>query len=117
MKRVILMLLLIAACSSDPPITEGTVVNREFKAAHWESGYRSEPRYGYHCGIGYDGEYGCGMKHYTEQVYEERHTYIEDRYRLQLKSCEEDKCRTGWITVPEDEYGDYRVGDRYPRLR
>lgn len=111
------MSFLLTSCNSEPPIEEGKVVNRRFEPAHWESGYRSEPRYGYQCGIGYDGKYGCGLKHYTEQVYEAQHHYVEDRYKLKLEKCEEDKCRQGWITVPESEYSDYAIGNHYPDPR
>lgn len=120
--RIGLVVLFLAACNSEPPITSGKVMEKRFTPAHWEDGYRTESRYGPHCGYDIYGDYDCSIKHYTEQVYEAHHYYVNDRFQLQLESCGNNdkgelKCRTGWITIPESEYSDYAVGVNYPSPR
>lgn len=111
----------LLACGVDAPPEQGYVRKAEFTPAHWEDGYRSESRYGYHCGLGYDGKYNCGLKQYTEQVYEEHHEFINDAWRIFLEDCHVDqgknKCRTGWRSVDETTFHKYPVGSHYPDPR
>lgn len=114
-----MMSLWLSSCSSEPPITTGKVVDKSFEPAHWEGGYEYFTTYGYHCGLGYDGKYGCGLKSYEDSRWEDQHTWHNDSYRIQLQSCEENdkgelKCRTGWRTITELEYDRYDIGNHYP---
>lgn len=120
MKKLVAVLILVLMACGDPPLTEGTVIDHHIVPAHWESGYRSESRYGYHCGFGsYDMEYSCGFKHYTEQIYEEQHRWVEDQYVLTLEACvvnesNEQVCRQGEVAVTQSEYHAAERGTHFP---
>ena len=117
--RVVFLTLLVASCNSSPSIREGKVVERKFSPAHWEGGYEYYTDYGYTCGIDYSGKYTCGVRPHQESRWEDQHIWKDDRFELQLENCERNdkdelKCRRGWITVPESEYGRYAIGVHYP---
>lgn len=112
---------LLLGCGADAPAS-GYVRDKNFEPAHWEGGYRHENRYGYKCGIDYHGEYTCGMRSYTEDVYEDEHQWINDKFQLFLEDCHNNedgkqKCTRGWRTVTSGEYDRYRVGSHYPNAQ
>lgn len=117
---IILMIIFIPGCG-DPPPEEGYVREKKFEEAHWEGGYESFTNYGYTCGMDFEGEYSCGIRQYTDQRWEDHHTYVDDRWSLRLEFCEQkdgkEKCRDGWKRVDETTYHKYEINNYYPQPR
>lgn len=121
MKRLLLIILLLAACNSDPPIVEGDVIDKRFEPAHWEGGYDYIPMVRTECHSTYvngQTQTSCGPQTFMQPIWEDQHEWINDRYRLKLEVCEvkdgKNKCRSSWRTVTESEYHDYSIGNHYP---
>lgn len=133
--------LLVGACDSEPPVTEGRVLNRNFEPAHEEEYWRTEYRTEYYteevCTSDYDpftGEYRgqrCRQESRTRQVpYDVRDTrWVPDDWDLYLQQCEpegtrnedgeilttDERCREGWVDIDdEDTYDSYEIGSYYP---
>jgi hypothetical protein len=125
----LLALGLLAACASPPK--EGYVRDKDFTAAHWESGYRTEYTTEPDCGYEsvydsttgrYEQRYGCTTKQVSHEVYEAHHTWVDDSWRMRLEDCkvnakDERKCKTGWREVTEAVYDRYDLGQHYPDAR
>ncbi len=121
---VLVFVLVLSSCSgSEPPPESGYVRNKDFVPEHWEDGYRSESRYGPHCGLSYDGKFDCSSKFYTEQVYEEHHRWVENTWKLYLEDCDppdekgKEHCNRGWIEVTETMYNSHSLNSHYPDAR
>lgn len=116
-------IVFLAACSSEPPVTEGTVVRKEFSPAHWEGGW--ETRYEYRCGYGtdYDGKMKYRCRNESVSYWDDQHIWQADQWRIRLRSCEtgtttdKPKCREGWQYVDQQTFDDYNAGQHYPRTK
>lgn len=104
----------------EPPLEEGKVTEKDFTAAHWESGYNTE----YHdeCGleVNIDGDLVMACHTVSEQVYEAHHTWHDDDYDILLYACKtndkgEEKCRTSWKDVPALTYSECQIGSLYKK--
>ena len=115
--------LILFGCSTEPPVTQGTVADKQFTPAHWESGYRTDREY--ECGTHYDfyeGEYVNDCRWVDDEVWEQHHTWIGDSWALLLRDCVtpgtdkkgNPKCREGWTRVDETTFHDYEVDQTYP---
>lgn len=121
MKRLLIIAILaLAACSSEPPLSEGRVVDREFDPEHTEHYTETHYRTEYYEDCGYDSEYNFQTGQY-EQVYscesESRQVpyyvdatrRVDDDWDIQIEGCTtndkgEEKCRTSWIDVSRAVY-------------
>lgn len=132
MKRLLLLLPLLAACGREDkdPWTFGAVVERDFTPAHnvhhpghWEDG-------GQTCGneYGYDydalsGEYEYGShrvcRDNPDTYVSAWDEWIEDRWRIQVSEDSDgndDDAETHWVTVGQSLYDQCQVGRTYDRL-
>lgn len=130
MRRTLLLLTAVAVIAGcgDPPPKQGTVIDKQYEPAHWEDGYETVYVPEYQCDTvtrynpmteGYETHEECGTEMVAHQVYEEHHTYVDDRWKLRLRDCTTDKdgdrkCREGWVTVDETTYHDYNIRSHYP---
>jgi hypothetical protein len=116
MKKILFILpLFLIACSSEPDLTSGTVVNKRFEPAHYET--RLQQVYsGQNCS-------GSGAQRVCTPIYTyvPVNDYYPDDWDIQLKACGEEAgkekisdCRTSWIDVSEEVYNQYGVGKHYP---
>lgn len=124
MKRLLVVMCLatLVACSSAPET--GTVIDKKFEPAHWESGYRTEYRPEFKCHTRsvynafskqYEMKQDCGTEMVPHQVYESHHHYEQDAWSLKLERCKVDRkdCKRGWRRVSEHDYREHRVGSFY----
>lgn len=130
MKRIILIaVVILAACSSEPPLTEGRVVDRVFDPEHiehyTETHYRTE--YYEDCGLRseydyfeeeYVSEYVCETETRQVPYYTDESRRVEDDWDIQIEGCTtdedgEEKCRTSWIDVSEFLYVECEEGAYY----
>lgn len=117
------VVLLLAGCG-DPPPTEGYVRAKKFEPAHWEGGYEPYTTVEMRCHSEYD--YGskttrtvCGSEPVTHYRWEDHHNWVGDRWKLKLEDCKPNddgkrKCRTGWLTVDQEDYHSHGIGSHYP---
>jgi hypothetical protein len=111
-------LFALGACAA--PVTEGTVIGREYDDPDtWSS---SEPVYTQQCRQipvqrtrytnnkpSYYTEYQQRCENVVSYWHPVQH-YDGPHWRLKLDDGE----RTGWVTVSESEYGRYTIGEHYP---
>lgn len=130
MKRIAIIALALLALVScgEPPPKEGYVRDKSFEAAHWEGGFETYYTTEYRCHTvssynyaskSYKTSQQCGPEMVSRQRWEDHHTYVEDRWKIKLEDCKvndkgERKCRTGWLTVDQQTYHEYRIGSHYP---
>lgn len=115
MRRVLIAILLLAACSSPP--SEGYVLDKRHVPArdHWHDDSH------YQC-IVYDNKGTC-----TSQIWiEDGHLHFHpEKWELKLEECKERKgrnCRTGWKNLGSGEgafrtWDQYNIGMHYPNPR
>lgn len=105
MKRALLPMAFLIACS----VTEGTVYDKAYIAAHYEE--RSRARYEYRCepSLNYEGEVvlDCGNKYAGQEHYQ---VWIEDCWELRFKNKDGDK---GEECVPELVYKEMQIDSYY----
>lgn len=117
MRKLFLLipLLLFGACDSDPEVTEGYVVQKNFEPAHWEGGWVEVCENDW-----FDtDEDGQIINDDCDTEWEAHHTHVSDRWKIRLEDCQfndknERKCYRSWLTVDEDTFRSYRVGAHYP---
>lgn len=105
----VVVLFLLTSCG----VSEGTVYDKRFEAAHNEERERSV--YATHCGYSYglnsDGSYGYGYRCKYEFDHTEHYqVWIKDCYRLLFKN---EKGHKGNACVPEWEYNEKQIGSYY----
>lgn len=110
---VVVALLAVACGEQLPPLAEGTIREKQFVAAHWESGYDYECDYHYSFTKG-GYEYGC------HDVYEREHEWAEDAWRIKIEGCDPvgpertAKCRSRWLWVNQVDFDRVAVGVHWP---
>lgn len=112
-----MMTLALTACSSDEPVTSGTVTDKNLDPAHTETYTEQVPD-------GQDCKYSSTKKKTvckTDYDTVERTREVPDKYTLTLENCtregEDDgkDCREGTVEVSEKVYNATEVGDTYSK--
>jgi hypothetical protein len=105
----------LSACSTDPEITSGYVVQKNFEPRHWEGGWEED------CDTDWfdEDDDGNTLEQDCDSYWESHHRRVEDTWKIRLEDCRvndknERKCYRSWLEVDEDTFVDFRVGDHYP---
>lgn len=113
---VALMLLVsLGACNSDPEITEGYVVQKQFEPEHWEGGWVEDCDNDW-----FDADDdGDTWEEECDSEWKPHHHRVSDRWKIRLEDCRvnekgERKCYRSWLTVDETTFHDFKVGAHYP---